>query len=167
MRTTIIPAQITTVEDRIAGNFNLTQIGLLIMAVFLSTGIFTILPPINQLAIYKLVAIGLTCFICLTLSLRIKGKVMLNWLVIMGKFYQRPRYYLFNKNDNYLRDLVFDEIETLNEVVNKEENKAEAISLKPEIKMSDVIQIEQLLSGQEKAIRFKVTKGGGLNVAIE
>ena len=32
MRTTIVPAQMTTVEDRIAGNLNFTQIFLLVTA---------------------------------------------------------------------------------------------------------------------------------------
>jgi hypothetical protein len=37
MRTRVIPAQITTVEDRIAGNLNLTQILLLMIPVILGT----------------------------------------------------------------------------------------------------------------------------------
>jgi hypothetical protein len=41
MRTTVIPAQITTVEDRIAANLNLTQIILLLASLFVATFIGT------------------------------------------------------------------------------------------------------------------------------
>lgn len=167
MRSTIIPAQITTVEDRIAGNFNLTQILLLIMAVFLSTGIFTILPPINQLVAYKLIVIGMICLICLTLALRIKDKVMLNWLIVVWKYKARPRYYDFDKNDNYLRDLVFEEVDLVDEATAQEQTRGATANVKSGINLSEVIKMESLLNNPDQAIHFKITKGGNLHVALK
>ena len=44
MRSTVIPAQITTVEDKIAGNFNLVQILLMMAPVLIATLLYTIIP---------------------------------------------------------------------------------------------------------------------------
>ena len=42
MRTTVIPAQITTVEDKIAGSLNLTQILILMIPVFWATIVYAV-----------------------------------------------------------------------------------------------------------------------------
>lgn len=47
MRSTVIPAQVTTVEDTIAGNLTITQIMLLIAPVLLSTAIYAVVPGKN------------------------------------------------------------------------------------------------------------------------
>ncbi len=105
MRTTVIPAQITTVEDKIAGSLNLTQIMILMVPVFWTTAVYTIFSPAMHLAWYKIPVILIVLFACLILSLRIKGKVLVEWLLVLAKYYGRPKYYLFNKNDSYLRSL--------------------------------------------------------------
>ena len=99
MRSKPIPAQITTVEDKIAGNLNLTQIMLLMVPVFFTTAAYAVFPPTMQLAIYKIPLVLVVLVLSLILSMRIKGKVVLNWLVILLRYNTRPRYYLFNKND--------------------------------------------------------------------
>ena len=40
MKMTVVPAQVTTVEDRIIGNLGFSQILLLIVPVFAAAGIF-------------------------------------------------------------------------------------------------------------------------------
>ena len=87
MRTSIIPAQITTVEDKIAGNLNMTQIGILMVPVFLGTAIYCFFPPFMHFAIYKVVVVAFIVIVALLLALRIKGKVVLNWLVILLRFF--------------------------------------------------------------------------------
>src|SRR3989344_8530921 len=99
MRSQPIPAQITTVEDKIAGNLNLTQIILLMVPVFFTTAAYAVFPPQMHLAVYKFPLVLIVLFVSLILSMRIKGKVVLNWLVILIQYNVRPRYYLFNKND--------------------------------------------------------------------
>lgn len=62
MRMTVVPAQITTVEDRIIGNLGFSQILLLIVPLFVSAGVFVLLPPFIGGAIYKYIimaAVGL------------------------------------------------------------------------------------------------------------
>lgn len=104
MRTTAIPAQITTVEDKIAGNLNLTQIMLLLAPVFLSTFIYAVLPERLHFTPYKIALIATSFITFVFLSLRIKERVVLNWLIVLVSYWARPHLYLFNKNDLYLRD---------------------------------------------------------------
>lgn len=105
MRTTVIPAQITTVEDKIAGNLSMTQIVILMMPVFFGTLLFALFPPTMHVVLYKIPPVLFVLLLSLILSLRIKGKVVANWLVVLLSYNFRPRFYVFNKNDSYLRDI--------------------------------------------------------------
>ena len=105
MKTTIIPAQITTVEDKIAGNLNLTQILLLLSSLLFNTLIFTTFPPAFKVTIYKILLIITVFLISFALAFRLKGKVVLNWLLILAKFIFRPRFYVFDKNDSFMRSI--------------------------------------------------------------
>jgi hypothetical protein len=107
MRTQVIPAQITTVEDRIAGNFSLTQILILLAPVFLATMVFVVLPPTMVLTWFKgglIIVFGISIT---TLAVRIKGTLVLHWIVILLTYTIRPKYYVFNKNDAKLPGPVF------------------------------------------------------------
>ena len=64
MRTTIIPAQITTVEDKIAGSLNMTQILILMFPVLWTAIVYLILYPAMKLTLYKLPAISVVAIIC-------------------------------------------------------------------------------------------------------
>lgn len=109
MRTTSIPAQITTVEDKIAGNLNLTQIILLLAPILLSTFLYAAIPVRLQFTPYKVPLIAVTFLLFFTLSLRIKERVVLNWIIILASYWFRPHRYSFNKNDLYLRDTILED----------------------------------------------------------
>ncbi len=106
MKTTIIPAQITTVEDTIAGNLNLTQIILLLTPVFLSTFIYALLPQRLAFTTYKIPLIVLVSLVFILLSLRIKGRLVFSWIGILSIYFFRPHLYLFNKNTLFARDFI-------------------------------------------------------------
>src|SRR3990172_5802674 len=103
MKTRVIPAQVTTVEDKIAGNLNFTQILLLIASVIISTGIYATLPEPMKFNLYKFLLIVSVFIIFGTLSLRLKERVVLNWLVLLLTYSLRPNLYIFDKNTTYLR----------------------------------------------------------------
>ncbi len=168
MKTTVIPAQITTVEDKIAGNFNLTQILILMVPVFFTTVVYTILPPRLHLVWYKLPLVILVLIICLTLSLRIKGKVVLNWLIVLLKFNLRAKYYVFNKNDSYLRQIELPVSEKQLKRVSSQvvENKA-AIKPNSSYGITELVRLENLIQTGKLALKFQTSKKGGLNVAFE
>src|SRR5437773_9500512 len=103
MRTTIVPAQITTVEDKIAANLNITQIFLLLLPVFFGSIIYLVFPPQLHFALYKLPLMVFIALICSILSIRIKGRVIVQWIVILLRYNNRPRYFIANKNDEFQR----------------------------------------------------------------
>ena len=76
MRSQVIPAQITTVEDKIAGDFSLTQIMLLLSPVLIATFIYAFLPPTMMLVWYKLALALFFVVVCLTLTKQVKGKII-------------------------------------------------------------------------------------------
>ncbi|MFA5933177.1 MAG: hypothetical protein WCV81_02830 [Microgenomates group bacterium] len=157
MRTTIIPAQITTVEDKIAGNLNLAQILLLLASLFIAVFIYSVLPTRLHFTLYKLPLIGLESLVCCTLALRIKGRIILNWLFILAGYYFRPSFYLSNKNDTYLRDIVLDS------VVKKNAEEATALNkVKKEagIPMFNPESVTRILGISRARLSFKFDKEG-------
>lgn len=165
MRTTIVPAQITTVEDKIAGNLTLTQIFLLLTPIFFGSIIYLIFPPQLHFAIYKLPIIAFVFLVCCTLAIRIKGKVIIQWLVILLRYNNRPRYFVANKNDTYQRDILFEipqETETLQQAKVKQE--AERILISPKISLADRVKLEHVLPLANMRILFG--KKGGMHLVL-
>ncbi len=162
MRTSIIPAQITTVEDKIAGNLNMTQIGILMTPVFLGTAIYCFFPPLMHFAIYKLIIVAFIVVVALLLSLRIKGKVVANWLGVLFTYNLRPRFYVFNKNDYYLRDLYLPPTKkTHQKAVLQKEARATT-----EIVSKDLLKLKRYIKNPKYALSLKPKKKGGFYVAL-
>lgn len=107
MKTRVIPAQITTVEDKIAGNLNFTQVLLLIASILINTGIFVIFPPAMKFSLYKVPFIAFVFILFGILAIRVKGRVILNWITLLASYWLRPHIYIYDKNDPYLRDIEF------------------------------------------------------------
>ncbi len=103
MRTTIVPAQITTVEDRIAGRLGMSQLLLIISPIFGGSAVFVVLPPFFNYATYKVVLIVCVASLSALLAIRIKGKILLFWAITLLRYNTRPKYYLFNKNSTHTR----------------------------------------------------------------
>ncbi len=150
MRTTIIPAQITTVEDTIAGNLNLTQILLLISSLFINTFIYSFLPVRLAFTTYKIPLMVLVFAVCITLSLRIKQRIVLNWLVILATYAIRPHIYLFNKNAEFARHVVVH-----NEKPPKVHSKVQAPVLKAQPRLTLPFDYNSLIRNPSLNIRFK------------
>lgn len=167
MRTTVIPAQITTVEDKIAGSLNLTQILILMIPIFWTTIVYTLFFPTMRLALYKFPLILIVLFACLLLSLRVKGKVVLNWLIILLTYNLRPRYYLSNKNDSYLRtlDLPISQKKPLRLL--KRTTRDEAKQSVPKFSLREFIKFDNLIGNPKYTISYKSGRKGGINVAFE
>lgn len=174
MRTTVIPAQITTVEDKIAGSLNLTQIVLLMIPVIWAATLYTVFPPQFQLIWYKLPFFFLISAICLILALRIKGKVVLNWLMVVLKYNIRPKYYLFNKNDISLRDIYLPEYEKkpsklsvlFTKLAKSEKNQGIKIPAKS-FGIEDLMKLKDFLHNPNYSLSLKPDNKGGLYVALE
>lgn len=106
MRTTVIPAQVTTVEDTIAGNLNFTQIVLLVSSLFVNTFVYALVPQKMAFSVSKLILIAIIFAVFILLSLRIKGRIVISWLAILATYSLRPHIYIFSKNTLFARDMV-------------------------------------------------------------
>ena len=164
MKMTVVPAQVTTVEDRIIGNLGFSQILLLIVPVFASAGIFTLLPPFMGSAIYKYVVMGVVAMIFCVLAIRIKGKIVAFWLVTILRYNLRPKYYLFNKNVTALRE---------NHPIRKEQQEPEKTAPKAIKKVArrqlDIPATAKVLATLENPaarVRFETGKKGNLHVRL-
>ncbi len=166
MRTQVIPAQITTVEDRIAGNFSLKQILILLTPAFFATIIFVVFPPTMIITWLKMGIISAFGLVSTTLAIRIKGKLIIDWIVVLLKYNIRPKYYVFNKNGVDYRDLVLPNKEKVELVKAEKTNKAPE-KLIPSITIQNLIQLENLIHNKDFDVRFTTAKKGGLNVAFE
>ncbi len=168
MKSQVIPAQITTVEDKIAGNLNLTQITLLMLPAFWTVVVYAVFAPRLQISLYKLPLILLVLISCLVLALRIKDKVVFNWLTIIFRYNIRPKYYLFNKNDNYLKIVDLPTFEKKRKVSLKRSHaKKQSVNEQSSFSIAELVKLEGLLANPKYSFTFKSTKKGGLNVAFE
>lgn len=162
MRTTVVPAQVTTVEDRIMGNLGFSQLALLVIPLFIAAGIFIILPPVMHGSVYKYVVSVVIALIFGGLAIRIKGKIILLWLVTILRFNLRPQYYLFNKNTDLFRgndqpqtQLTLEEVKP---VVKRQKTTV------PRLALQDTARILETIQKQNSNLRFEMTKKGGLRV---
>ncbi len=166
MKTTVIPAQITTVEDRIAGNLNLTQMILLIIPIIWTMVVYTLLFPAMKLSFYKVPLIALVSIFCLILALRIKGKVVIQWLMILLRYNLRPKYYLFNKNEAYLRDIDLPVFKSEKKLFKKAPAKQEKKAKNTNITLGDLARLNEFITNPKYGFSIKLKKGA-LNVAFE
>ena len=165
MRTTVIPAQITTVEDKIAGSLNLTQMMLLMVPVFWTTTVYAVLTPAMHVALYKIPLVLVVLALSLSLAIRINGVVVLNWLMVVISYRLRPKLYVLNKNDLYLRPVYLP----------PEQNPtpAHAISIQKttaplrRLNVKDLLLIDRFMKKKKLGVRYRTGSKGGLHVAFE
>ncbi len=165
MKMTIVPAQVTTVEDRIIGNLGFSQILLLVIPIFISAGVFAIVPPFMDSAVYKYVIIGVVAMIFCILAIRIKGKILAFWLVTVLRYNLRPKYYLFNKNSTSLRE---------NYPARKEQQEQEKVTTAKPTKQIPRYQLDipatakvlATLENPAAKVRFETGKKGNLHVRL-
>jgi hypothetical protein len=164
MKNTIIPAQITTVEDKIAGNLSLTQIMLLMLPVFWGIVLYAIIYPQMEISTTKIILAVIVFIISSVLAIRIKGKLIANWLIVILKFNLRPKYYLFDKNDSYLREVCLPIIPKSKKLVkiSRVKVKTKCPQINSEIEEH---KLNNLIKNQ--SISYKLNKGGAINVAFE
>ena len=164
MKVTVVPAQVTTVEDRIIGNLGFSQMLLMIIPVFVSAALFALLPPFMGSAFYKYLIMGILALMCCVLAIRIKGRILASWLVTIFRYNVRPKYYLFNKNVLALRQ----DYPVVTE--KKEKEKAVAKNTErtalPRLNTPETAKILATIENPAARVRFETTKKGGLHVRL-
>ncbi len=163
MKTTVVPAQITSVEDKIAGNLTFVQVLLLIVAMLVGATLYLMLPPKLHFGPIKIVLVSLELIFFAGLALRIKGKIIADWLVLILRFKARPRLYVFTKNDVTARDIPAD---VPKKVAIPVTTPAMQPVLVPSLSLPEKDQIGQLLDNPALTVRFALAKKGGIDVSL-
>lgn len=159
MRTTIIPAQITTVEDKIAGSLNFAQILLLMAPVLWGTLVYAVFSPSMKLAPYKFSLVLIVSAISLVLALRVKDKIIAEWIGVLLRYKLRPKFYIFNKNDLTERtlDLPYEPATHHKKVTVKVVTKQAK-----ELSVKELIKLEQAMTSKNLAVSFRYGRKGTL-----
>ena len=165
MKTTIVPAQITTVEDKVAGNISFTQLLLMVVPVFFGGAVFTFVPPFMNITVGKGIAVVLMAVIFLGLAIRIRGRLILEWIIIRMRYNRRPRYVVFQKNSDYLRTQLT-AAAPAEEKATLPGNEEDTFTHR-EVDVSSLVHYEKLLSDPNTNIHFETTKKGVLRVNIK
>lgn len=160
MKSVVVPAQITTVEDKIAGSLNFIQIILLVFSLIIGTAFYGLIPPKLHLSSLKITLMIAEFSVFGLLALRYKGRILADWLVIYLRFKARPRIYIFTKNDPQSREQLADikitrEEKTLAMAIAKKKNKKNVSVDRPIIANSGLI------------VSIKPSKKGGFDVEYQ
>jgi hypothetical protein len=166
MRTAIVPAQITTVEDKVVGNLSLPQLLLLTAPIFVCGLIYVVLPPSSGDALYKTV-LGVLISAALGVSaVRLRGRILLSWAAMILRYNLRPRFHVFDKNDIFLRDVsvepVADEAE---EDVAASDDTDRVVT--PVLSTPETVMLEGIMANPDAKLRFVTDRKGALGVRIK
>ncbi len=164
MRSTVVPAQVTTIEDRIAGSLGLSQLLLLMGPVFGGSAIFVILPPFFSYAVYKIVIIVCFAALCGLLAIRIKGRILLQWIIAIARYNSRPRYYVYDKNDMHMREAL-PKIK-VEETEEETTEKQPIIQRLPQLSTAELVKIEGVIANPQANLHFKTNRKGEFSVHI-
>ncbi len=164
MKTSIVPAQVTTVEDKIAANMTVQQMVLLIAPFFFGFLIFVGLPPFIRVVPYKLAILLVLVLIFTVLAIRIRGKLVMEWAVIMLAYNLRPRYYVYDKNDAYLRSGLEDLPPQEPEAQDAPAPTA-AVETKP-MSTADRVKLEDIMANPDAKLHYKTDRKGAIRAYI-
>lgn len=163
MRATAVPAQVTTVEDRIMGNLGFSQLVLFILPIFVGAGLFVILPPVMHGSLYKYIVMAVIATISGILAIRIKGKIVLLWLITIVRYNLRPTYYVFQKSVDHREEYRAKKPELSEETQVAKEKTASHI---PKLAFHDAAYVLETINNPDSNLRFEMTKKGGLHVRL-
>jgi hypothetical protein len=164
MKQTVVPAQVTTIEDRIVGNLGISQIVLLSMPVLAAGIVFTVLPPALHASLYKLMFLVPFAALCAALSIRIKGKIVLFWIIVRVRYNLRPQYYVFNKNTTANRQL-YDGAKATNQP-SEEPEKPKPNRQRSTLTTAEMIRTFAAMDNPAAKLAFTTDKKGKLHVHI-
>ncbi len=156
MRVSVIPAQITNVEDKITSSLSITQIIILILALLISFFIYLVIPPFLKFSLLKLIpSIILSGSISVLAIRRRDQNLVLNYLILYLSFLLRPRIYVLTPSSKYNHN------PELN--ITKMSSKKVRSEIIPSSRQTD--HLSELVKDSDKYV-FKFNKKGKLYVQI-
>ena len=94
MRISIVPAEMTSIQDKIIGDLNMNQVILLSTPLIFTILVYLFIPPFSKLSLLKMILCSISIISLAILSIKIDGKILLEHLKILISFFNRPRIYL-------------------------------------------------------------------------
>jgi hypothetical protein len=94
MRISIVPAEMTSIQDKIIGDLNMNQVILLSTPLIFTILVYLFIPPFSKLSLLKMIVCSISIISLAILSIKIDGKILLEHLKILISFFNRPRIYL-------------------------------------------------------------------------
>lgn len=161
-----IPAQITTVEDKIAGNLSFIQMVLLVIPVFVVLIGYSSIPPVMHFSLLKIILMVSIGIVPPILSIRIKEHIILSWIGILLRYNLRPKYYVFNKNDAHLREMDIIPLQK-KQVKAHVHSQAKSHIKHKALSFGELVKLEDLLANPKYTFSIKSHKKGAFHVAIE
>lgn len=161
MKTSVVPAQVTSKEDTITGNLTLTQLILLVIPIFVSVGVFIVVPPLMHMTIIKVILTVILSVPFIGLAVRLQGILVLEWIKLILSFKFRPRLYL-----NTLPRTISNQVEpedAANDALRADTENSSAlglINLRPE----EITRLKAGLAGKRLVLS---ARKGGLSAVIE
>lgn len=161
MKITIVPAQITTVEDRIIGRLSFSQMLLVIAPVFIGGALYGLIPPFMEGALYKYLIMAIIAFVSCILAIRIKGRIIAAWMVTILRYSIRPKFYLYNKNvtihrQDYPPASAHDDETTEQQLVIRQQSH-------PRLGVLETAKVLAAIENPAANFRLESTKKGGLH----
>ncbi len=159
MKTTRIPAQITTIEDTVAGKLTLRQLILLIIPIILSMMMYIFIPKYFNFSTPKIIISSFLIIISSVASINTKNRLIIDWIVILIKYIFRPKYFVYERSSITFKDKL-----KMNLINNKNhENIKNKIEEKT---ISTIFSYGKISLNPKFSISFKPVKKGGIKVAI-
>lgn len=165
MKTTVVPAQITTVEDRIAGSLTLVQILLLIIPMVIGVLIYSSFGPKMHASTLKIVLIVMQALFFGILAIRYQGKILGDWLIVILRFRARPRQYIYTKKDLSHRQIVIEKPE--NDSKTEQAKETMQIAEIEELSLLEQLKVKKIMESENLSVSFKVSKKGGFDVSLK
>lgn len=163
MKATVVPAQVTTVEDRVAGNLGFSQLILFAIPVFGGSLLYAALPPSMGASLYKLVIICIIAVVSTIFAIRIKGKILLLWMIILLRYNLRPKFYLFNKNTETFREN-YSNHQLPSEQSDSQRTSKQSATLLPKLGLIESARAYATLDDPLRQLRYETNKKGVLYV---
>jgi hypothetical protein len=163
LKQTIVPAQITTVEDKIAGSLSLTQMVLLMAPIFIGASVFVVFPPVMVVAPFKVGVVAIISLVLSLMAIRVADKIVLVWTFLVLRYNLRARFYVYDKNDSYMRASARSNSLTGDFPMASTGNKREPSF---QLSLAKRIKLESIISSPDASLSIRASDKGKLRLVI-
>lgn len=161
MRSAIVPAQVTTYEDKVTERLSITQLVLIMTPLFLGGLVYVGFPPLFAYANYKTVLIVTVAIICGSLAIRVKGKLLMMWLVLLLRYNVRPRFFVYNKNHLHMRRKYESTQKT-----REQQQKRRRLPNIPHLAVAEIVKAQKVITDPRAKFHLTTDKKGRMKVHV-